>query len=39
MENCNFPRVFFICLSCFIIFYHFSSFLYHCTTGSKNDEK
>ena len=26
MENCNFPRVFFICLSCFIIVYHF------CTT-------
>ena len=23
MENCNFPRVFFICLSFFIIFHHF----------------
>ena len=47
IKKCNFPRVFFIFLSCFnhffIIFYHFSSFFYHFSSfpppEAKNDKK
>ena len=39
LENCNFPRVFFIFFHFFFIFYHFPSFFINSTTGSKDDKK